>query len=767
MTSKVTKDEKGKVTLNGLNSNRNREVGQEIASFPTTRISMKDNNPDNDRHAQNNTMSSSHYSNESEEEQAAAIPPSVVTRQRSTPGAISVPGIGLTGSFDYDQHQHDNLLDMEEAKENDSRYGSNYLMRTPTGRDRSAATSRTNPPSDGTMTTDLSIPIVAELVTSQSQQYSEEDIEERLAERLEAQISERLRHGVQQEIDRRLSQDFQRQHGIQQEVDRRLSQDFHQRQHAIAQVVTTNNENNNYTYTDTDNTNKRPNNKNEEEEKNFKLCGIRRTCWGMILCVIVLFVIGGVAGTFLWFYRAREEEKNKITESPTSVSSSFDSSFSPSPMESSMPSSSSTNTTKVPIDMISNAPSATPSTSSLIDRRWEYLITNIGPYIVPDDFVDDPEKYFVTDTDDVRYAALDWIATLDLETDVFNMPIQLLVERYVLVVLYYSTGGSQAWNENISFLSSKDVCNWNNDNSNPEKMIITDDNITDSKSDITNKEDNDYITVKRGVFCDSTGSRVTIIKLPNNSLQGEIPWELSLLEYLIQIDFDSNQLYGSIPTDLGRLSRLQALWLKDNDITGTLPFEFTNATKLESLDLEGNSLASTLPPEWGSLSNLFYISLRLNNITGTLPPEWQGLISLKILDLDGNQLEGTLPEEYEELSELTSLYFESNRFEGTLPSSWGNLTNLENFFVDDNILSGSVPDEYSALMNLKYFWFHGNMLTGSVDETFCNYPLSDNSTNMRSNCLSNDLAGLPAQIECSCCTTCCDRNGADCVANIL
>ena len=740
MTSKVAKDDKGKVTLNGLNSNRNREVGQERASPTTSRTSVNDN-PDNRR--QNNIMSSSHYSNESEEE-AAAIPPSVVTRQRSTPGAISVPGIGITGSFDYDQHQHDNLLDMEEAKENDSSYGSNYLIRTPTGNDRSAATSRIDPASsDGTVTTDLSIPIVAELVTSQSQQYSEEEIEERLAERLEAQISEQLRHGVQQE------------------VDRRLSQDFHQRQHAIAQVVTTNNENNNYTYTDTDNTNKRPNNENEEEEgKNFKICGIRRTCWGMILCVIVLFVIGGVAGTFLWFYRAREQEEKNITESPTSVPSSFNT-FSPSPFEFATENPTGNSTFE------SNAPSAGPSTSSLIDRRWEYLITNIGPYIVPDDFIDDPEKYFATDTDSFRYAALSWIATLDLETDVYNMPIQLLVERYVLVVLYYSTGGLQAWNENFSFLSSKDVCNWNNDSRNTEKLIITDDNITDSKSNITHEEGSDDITVKRGVFCDSTGSRVTIIKLPNNSLQGKIPWELSLLEYLLQIDFDSNQLYGSIPAELGRLSRLQALWLKDNDMTGTLPFEFANATKLESLDLEGNSLASTLPPEWGSLSNLFYISLRLNNITGTLPLEWQGLTSLKILDLDGNQLEGKLPDEYEELSELISLYFESNRFEGTLPSSWGNLTNLENFFVDDNILSGSVPDEYTALTNLKYFWFNGNMLTGSVDETFCNSPLSDNSTNMQSNCLSNDLAGLPAQIECSCCTTCCDRNGADCVANIL
>jgi len=722
-------------------------------------------------------------------EAAAAIPPSVLTRQRSTPGAICVPG--LAG---YDDRL-DNLLDMEEAREGDGNNGncdSYYLTRTPTDRNRGTPTTTIDPAlynivqspestaftfysngtTDDTMA-NLSIPIIAELAPSYS--YSEEDIEERLAERLEAQISERLKHGVEQEVHRRLSQD--------------------RRQHAIAQVVSNGN---NY-----EENNKR---NDKKEDENFKVCGIRRTSWGMILCVIMLFVIGGVAGTFLWYSRAREEKENnsryeqidRPSQQPSSVPISTLPIIENTPSLSTeptdyrptallMPSSptritnlstkyptltettpSPTNKAKVPVDIISfesNTPSTTPSTRSLVDRRREFLITNIGPYIIPDEFVDDPEKYFVTDTDDARYAALGWIATLDLETDVFDMSIQLLVERYVLVVLYYSTGGLRTWNENLSFLSSKDVCEWNNDNNSIYLLEgTTNDNITGGRINVTD-EGNGDITVKKGIFCDST-RHVTIIKLPSNSLQGEIPWELSLLEYLIQVDFDSDQLYGSIPADFGNLSFLQALWLKGNYLTGTLPPELAKATKLESLDLEDNSLASILPSEWGSLSNLFYISLRLNNITGTLPSEWQGLTSLKIFDLDGNQLDGTLPEVYGELSELTSLYFESNRFKGTLPNSWGNLTNLVNLFVDDNVLSGTVPD-YTTLTNLEYFWFQGNMLTGSVDETFCDASyLVINGTNMRSNCLSDDLAGLPAQIECSCCTNCCDRDGTSCVANI-
>mmetsp|Transcript_49757 Transcript_49757/g.53703 ORF Transcript_49757/g.53703 Transcript_49757/m.53703 type:complete len:814 (+) Transcript_49757:93-2534(+) len=696
-------------------------------------------------------------------EAAAAIPPSVLTRQRSTPGAICVPGFA-----GYDDQQNDNLLDIEEAREgdddNDRNCDSNYLTTTPTDRDRGTPTTVINPAlsnivqspestafasysngtTDGTMT-NLSIPIIAELAPSYS--YSEEDIEERLAERMEAQISERLKHGVEQEVHRRLSQDS--------------------RQHAIAIVSKKNN------YLE----NKKGNDKKKDE--NFKICGIRRTSWGMILCVIMLFVIGGVAGTVLWFSRVREEKENNSKNEHIDVRMDMGPSQQPSfvptstlPIMENTPSLSTEpadNKAKVPVDIItfeSNTPSTTPSMRSLVDRRQEFLKTHIGPYIVPDDFVDDPEKYFVADTDDARYAALNWIATLDLETDVFDMPIQLLVERYVLAVLYYTTGGLRTWNDKLSFLSSKDVCEWNNDNNSIYLLEegIFDDNITGGNISITD-EGNDDITVRKGVFCDST-RHVTIIKLPSNSLQGEMPWELSLLKNLIQVDFDSDQLYGSIPANFGNLSFLQALWLKGNDISGTLPPELAKATKLESLDLEDNSLTSILPSEWGSLSNLFYISLRLNSITGTLPAEWQGLTSLRIFDLDGNQLDGTLPKVYGKLSELTSLYFESNRFQGTLPNSWGNLTNLVNLFVDDNVLSGTVPD-YTTLTNLEYFWFQGNMLTGSVDETFCDDSyLLINGTNMRSNCLIDDLAGLPAQIECSCCTTCCHRDGTGCVANM-
>jgi hypothetical protein len=398
---------------------------------------------------------------------------------------------------------------------------------------------------------------------------------------------------------------------------------------------------------------------------------------------------------------------------------------------------------------------------SSTNRRREHLISSIAPYVVPDDFAELPATYFVNDAYIFQSAALDWMASIDLETDIFGMPVQLLVERYVLAVLYYSTGGARKWTESLSFLSSSNVCDWNNEHS--IRNVIVSSGVTAQDISKVTEEPADYSLVKKGVFCRNGSLFVTNIQIPDNSLKGRIPWELSLLEQLTLIDFDTNKLYGSIPIELSRLSRLQGLWLMSNNLKGRLPSEFSNATELASIDLEDNSLTFQLPPEWGSLSNLFYVSLTLNNITGTLPSEWRTLSRLKTLDLEGNQLHGTLPEEYGEMTKLESLYVESNRFEGPLPPTFGNLTNLVHLFVDDNFFSGTVPTEYSALTNLEYFWFDHNLLTGSVDGTFCDSNPRLNGTNLKSNCLGNDLGGIQAQIECSCCTVCCDSNGTNCI----
>jgi len=668
---------------------------------------------------------------------AATIPPRL-RREETTPGAVCVPG--LARAIDHDQY--DNLLDMENDydKENtnsdigiDSNNSINSLSRLP------YSTSMTfynqNFPNP--------IPIVAELAPSHL--YSEQEVEERIAGRLEAQMEVQIIERLQQEVDRLFAQG--------------------DRPHVIADVVGAEDIR---TCSGIDYINSKT---EEVEGDNFKICGIRRICWGTILCVIMLLAIVGGGGTFLWFSRAREKENDNIQESGGAGDDTQLPQSTPTPTstiisDNSIDNTTSTNSTKTPVTtptptpLKSNEPSATPSIPFSIERRREYLITSITPHVLPDNFTDLPKAYFVNDTYSTQFAALNWMAATDIETDIFGMNTQLLVERYVLAILYFSTGGAQTWTESLSFLSSGTVCDWNNDQS-IQKVIISDgarDNGTEKIAE--------YTPLTKGVFCKNGSFFVTSIQLPDNSLVGLIPWELSLLKNLNEMNFDSNLFYGSIPIELGRLSRLKTLWFKSNNLSGSLPMELSNATKLASIDLEDNILTSILPPEWGSLSNLFYVSLRLNSITGYLPSEWRILNRLKTLDLEGNQLKGTLPKEYGELTELETLYYESNRIEGLLPSSFGSLTKLVNLYVHDNRFLGAMPREYSALTSLRNFWFHRNLLTGSVDEIFCDSYPSFKNTNLTSNCLGNGILGFSPQIQCSCCTTCCDNNGTKCVKNL-
>ena len=58
--------------------------------------------------------------------------------------------------------------------------------------------------------------------------------------------------------------------------------------------------------------------------------------------------------------------------------------------------------------------------------------------------------------------ALRWIAYEDLVVlDLDSMPIVILVERYVIVLLYFATLGTD-WRNQQNFLASSSVCEWKN-----------------------------------------------------------------------------------------------------------------------------------------------------------------------------------------------------------------------------------------------------------------------------------------------------------------
>ena len=226
-------------------------------------------------------------------EAAAAIPPRL-TKQETTPGAVCVPGFGSS----YDDYQHDNLLDMADEHDDEDNNISTYnhsfgtISRSPTTTSRRGAASTVQSPESPELTsytfhsqsTSTSFPIVAELAPRYV--YSEQEVEDRLAERLEAQMEAQITERLQQEVDRRFSQD--------------------QRQHAIAEVVGRSNDDDARYIVDSKAT----------DDENFKICGIRRTSWGLILCINMLLAIAGVGGAYLYLSHAREKA-NSATAAPS------------------------------------------------------------------------------------------------------------------------------------------------------------------------------------------------------------------------------------------------------------------------------------------------------------------------------------------------------------------------------------------------------------------------------------------------------------------
>ena len=66
-------------------------------------------------------------------------------------------------------------------------------------------------------------------------------------------------------------------------------------------------------------------------------------------------------------------------------------------------------------------------------------------------------------------------------------------------------------------------------------------------------------------------TRITQIKLPDNSLVGVIPGDLGDVLALTELDLSNNSLTGEIPVELGQLKDLAVLRLSGNALTGCIP----------------------------------------------------------------------------------------------------------------------------------------------------------------------------------------------------
>ena len=199
------------------------------------------------------------------------------------------------------------------------------------------------------------------------------------------------------------------------------------------------------------------------------------------------------------------------------------------------------------------------------------------------------------DSSTPQYESLEWISkhdptgmelikTATAEDADDSIAMTKFVERYVLGLLYFSTGG-QDWFSNVTFLSEASVCDWT------EAEATDEEGEGDDGSNSTEAIGEEFEdTRKFGIRCNDM-DKVVEIKLYGNNLNGTLPSELSELSSLEGLDLNGNAILGTIPTEWSdSLLSLQRLNLGYNELQGPIPSGFSKFRKMNELQMAHNDL---------------------------------------------------------------------------------------------------------------------------------------------------------------------------------
>ncbi|CAB9509895.1 LRR receptor-like serine threonine-protein kinase [Seminavis robusta] len=364
-------------------------------------------------------------------------------------------------------------------------------------------------------------------------------------------------------------------------------------------------------------------------------------------------------------------------------------------------------TPEIPVG--TQSPAGAPTSSSPRDRA--YLLSLLPDYTIKEIHFDTYARtFFFPSLVSPQTKAFIWTIN-DPNFDYYET--WQLKQRFALACFYYATGGETSWKSTENWLSYKF-------------------NESDWYSNHTVGGELDWHDLlyhhKYGIF-EETSHQLNHLWLVNNSLEGTIPPELSLLTSLRSIDLSANpRLRGPIPSEIGNLHRLEILMFSENTMTGELPTELGQLTKLLSLKTENNTFHGTIPSQLSMLKNMTVLELGFSGLGGQIPSEL-GLITPLGIYFEGNELESTIPTELGLTSDhILSLH--SNMLTGTIPSELGMLLQdtmlyKPKFFA---LLEEKAPKGYDitgkeALLNivagvlqlgLNGVMMSQNLLTGSI-----------------------------------------------------
>ena len=202
-----------------------------------------------------------------------------------------------------------------------------------------------------------------------------------------------------------------------------------------------------------------------------------------------------------------------------------------------------------------NPPSPVPSIpfllpSNTVSHLPSYISSQISTYTMTEEIT----QIILSISGDIaleqksaQNKALLWITKSDTLNSTYKSPT--LVQRYVLMVLFYSFTGDQ-WFENDGYGSDEHECDW------------------------------------YGMKC--YGKVLSGIILEHNNLKGQLPKEISAIPGLRELNLASNCIDGHVPKEIAKLQRMTELRLDANLLSGTIPEEIQLCKNLNVINLEYN-----------------------------------------------------------------------------------------------------------------------------------------------------------------------------------
>ncbi|KDP45386.1 hypothetical protein JCGZ_09635 [Jatropha curcas] len=150
----------------------------------------------------------------------------------------------------------------------------------------------------------------------------------------------------------------------------------------------------------------------------------------------------------------------------------------------------------------------------------------------------------------------------------------------------------------------------------------------------------------KGVICDSqTKTEVRRIYLNQSSLSGvfdaaticNVP---PLANSLIHIKLDQNSINGNLPAEISNCKNLVRLLLRQNKFVGSLPDSLLNLKNLKRLDVSFNDFSDNLP-NLSLISGLTTFLAQYNHFTGELPNF--DLSKFEMFNVSFNDFKGPIP----------------------------------------------------------------------------------------------------------------------------